>query len=283
MKTDFLTKYLDSNFDLNSDELIDLLDELPIWSAPFGLKLLENIKYSKHIKALDIGFGLGFPLTELAMRLGDTCKVFGIDPWEAAIKRVEKKIKFYGISNVEIICGVSENIPLPDNSIDLITSNNGINNVENLDETLSECSRIMKNGGQFVQTVNLNTTMIEFYNILEKVLIDFNMDEELKKMEAHIYEKRKPLDEFLDLMKHHDFSVENVKHDNFEYQFVDGTTMLNHYFIQLAFLDSWKSIVPDDRQIEVFKKIEKIINQKAEKDGIFKLSIPFVLIDCVKK
>ena len=58
--------------------------------------------------------------------------------------------------------------------------------------------------------------------------------------------------------------------------------MLNHYFIQLAFLDSWKSIVPVDKQIEVFRKIERTINQKAEKDGIFKLSVPFVLIDCVK-
>lgn len=277
-----MTKYLKSNFDLNSDQLIEVLDELPLWSAPFGLRLLEKINYRKEITAIDIGFGLGFPLTELAMRLGDTCKVYGIDPWDAAIKRVDRKLKIYGIRNVEIICGVSENIPLPDNSIDLITSNNGINNVENLDETLGECARIIKSGGQFVQTVNLNTTMIEFYNMLEKVLIDFSMDKELKKMEAHIYEKRKPLDEFLDLIKHHDFSVENVNHDNFEYQFVDGTTMLNHYFIQLAFLDSWKGIIPENRQIEVFGKIEKMINQKAEKDGKFKLSIPFVVIDCLK-
>ena len=277
-----MTKYLNSNFDLNSDKLINLLDELPLWSASFGLRLLENIKYRKTITALDIGFGLGFPLTELAMRLGDTCKVYGIDPWEAAIKRVERKIEFYGIKNIEILYGVSENIPLPDNSIDLITSNNGINNVENLDETLSECARIIKSGGQFVQTVNLNTTMIEFYDVLENVLIDLKMEAELKKMVAHIYEKRKPLDEFIDLIKSHDFSVENVISDNFEYQFVDGTTMLNHYFIQLAFLDAWKSIIPADKQIEVFTQVEKIINQKAEKDGIFKLSVPFVLIDCVK-
>ena len=277
-----MTKYLNSNFDLNSDKLIILLDELPLWSAPFGLRLLENIIYRKTITALDIGFGLGFPLTELAMRLGDTCKVYGIDPWEAAIKRVERKIEFYGIKNIEILYGVSENIPLPDNSIDLITSNNGINNVENLDETLSECARIIKSGGQFVQTVNLNTTMIEFYDVLENVLIDLKMEAELKKMVAHIYEKRKPLDEFIDLIKSHDFSVENVISDNFEYQFVDGTTMLNHYFIQLAFLDAWKSIIPADKQIEVFTQVEKIINQKAEKDGIFKLSVPFVLIDCVK-
>lgn len=277
-----MTTYLNSNYDLNSDTLIELLDELPLWSAPFGLRLLENIKLKKNITALDIGFGAGFPLTELALRLGDSCKVFGIDPWESAIKRVEKKIEFYGIKNIEIICGVSENIPLADNTIDLITSNNGINNVDNQAKTLSECARVLKSGGQFVQTVNLNTTMKEFYDILRIVLINFKMESEAKKIDEHIYEKRKPLDEFTELIKFYDFSIENVILDKFEYKFVDGTTMFNHYFIHLAFLEGWKSIIPADRQIEVFSRVEKLINQKAEKDGIFKLSVPFVLIDCRK-
>ncbi len=277
-----MTTYLNAEFDLDSFRLIDLLDELPLWSAPFGLRLLENIKLRKNITALDIGFGLGFPLLELAMRLGESCKVYGIDPWEAAIKRVEEKTEYYGINNVEIICGVSENIPLANNSVDLITSNNGINNVEDQDKTLSECSRIIKSDGQFIQAVNLNTTMIEFYDILEEVLINFKMEPELEKMEAHIYEKRKPLKEFTELIELHNFSIENIIHDNFEYKFVDGTSMFNHYFIKLAFLDSWKSIIPLDRQIEVFDQVEKTINRQAEKNGIFKLSIPFVVIDCVK-
>lgn len=278
-----MTTYLNSNFDLDSSKLIEVLDELPLWSAPFGIRLLENIKLRNNITALDIGFGIGFPLTELAMRLGNSSKVYGIDPWESAIKRVERKIEFYGIKNIEIICGVSENIPLADNTVDLITSNNGINNVENQDKTLSECARVLKRGGQFVQTVNMDSTMIEFYDILKKVLIDLNMRSAAKKIKAQIYEKRKPLDEFTDLIKLYDFSVKNIIHDKFEYKFVDGTTMLNHYFIRLAFLDGWKSIIPEDRQIEVFSQVEKSINQQAAKDGIFKLSVPFVVIDCEKK
>ena len=112
-----MTSYLEKHFDLNSEDLIEVIDELPFWSAPFGIELLHNIKLKKNIQALDIGFGLGFPLTELAMRLGSTSKVFGIDPWETAIKRTENKIKAYGITNVELINGVSEDIPLPNNSI----------------------------------------------------------------------------------------------------------------------------------------------------------------------
>jgi arsenite methyltransferase len=278
-----MTKYLDSNFDLNSDQLVGLIDELPIWSAPFGLKLLDGIKFRKNITVLDIGFGAGFPLTELAMRLGHSCKVYGIDPWEAGIKRTEQKIKFYGIENVDIIHGVAENIPLEDHSVDLITSNNGINNVSDLDKVLSECSRILKKGGQFLQTMNLDTTMIEFYDILKDVLESFHMEAELTKLQEHIYEKRKPIPEFTGLLEQHNFSVIKVEKDRFEYKFTDGTTLLNHYFIRLAFLDEWKRIVPVNRQKEIFSLIENKMNEKAEKDRYFILSVPFVLIDCERK
>jgi len=155
---EYLKSYLSDNFELN--ELINVFDELPLWSAPFGLKLLENINYKQNITALDIGFGAGFPLTEIAMRLGNSSTVYGIDPWKETFQRVNQKIYYYGISNIKLIEGEAESIPLEDNSIDLITSNNGINNVSDIDTVLSECSRILKIGGQFVQTMNLDKTMI---------------------------------------------------------------------------------------------------------------------------
>jgi hypothetical protein len=57
------------------DEHVRVADELPFWSAPFGLKLLDLIDYKPAISAIDIGFGTGFPLIELAMRLGDSSAV----------------------------------------------------------------------------------------------------------------------------------------------------------------------------------------------------------------
>jgi arsenite methyltransferase len=278
-----MKKYLNSNFDLNSNELIEVFDELPFWAAPFGLKLIDKIVLRKGIKALDIGFGAGFPLTELAMRLGNSSKVYGIDPWAAAIQRTRKKLSFYGIENVDIIEGVAESIPLPSDTIELIVSNNGINNVEDLEKVLSECARIMKQGGQFVLTMNLNNTMVEFYEILEKVLRKEEMVDEIKKMNQQIYKKRKPLDEFIKLIENHGFSIKDVDHDQFDYKFVDGTTLLNHYFIRLAFLNGWKGIVPFEKQEFIFDKIETRMNEKALTDGYFKLSVPFVVIDCTKK
>jgi len=277
-----MTDYLKTDWDMNSGKLVELCDELPLWSAPFGLKLLDGIIYKKGIHALDIGFGTGFPLTEIAMRLGNESRIYGIDPWESAVDRAEKKIEFYGINNVEIIRGVCEDIPLTDASIDLVVSNNGLKNVSDLNKSIMECARILKSGGQFIQTLNLNDTMIEFYSVMEKVLVNLNLETCIGLMREHIDKKRKPLDQYLEQLKSHGFSISSVSRDKFKYLFVDGTAMLNHHFIRLAFLDSWKSIVPADRQAEVFGLIEKELNARSAKDGILTLGVPFAVIDCRK-
>lgn len=277
-----MTHYLKTNWDLNAAELVEVFDELPLWAAPFGLKLLNGIKYKKGIRAVDIGFGAGFPLTEIAMRLGAESKVFGIDPWEAAVDRAQKKIRFYGIQNIQIIRGVAENIPLENDSVDLIVSNNGLNNVSNLDQSLSECNRIMKSGGQFIQTLNLEDTMMEFYSTMENALIEGRLEDCLEALKKHISNKRKPLDQYLKQLESHGFTVESVIRDQFEYRFVDGTTMLNHHFIRLAFIDGWKSIVPSNRQVEVFERIEHELNRKSSIEGMLVLSVPFATIDCKK-
>lgn len=43
-------------------------DELPFWSAPFGISLLETVRLRPGMNVLDIGSGSGFPMLELADR-----------------------------------------------------------------------------------------------------------------------------------------------------------------------------------------------------------------------
>ncbi|MDD3151134.1 MAG: class I SAM-dependent methyltransferase, partial [Candidatus Gastranaerophilales bacterium] len=229
-----MKQYLLNDFDLAEYAMVS--DECSIWSAPFGLKLLDFVDYKPGISALDIGFGTGFPLTEIALRLGDSSAVYGIDPWKNAIARANEKIKYYRIRNIKIIEGSAESIPLENNSIDLIVSNNGINNVSDINQVVSECSRIIKNGGQFVITVNLDHTMFEFYEQLEKVLSDLQMNNEITLIHKHIYEKRRPLKEMISIIQNHGFIIKDLEHDQFNYRFADGTAMLNHYFIRLAFM-----------------------------------------------
>jgi hypothetical protein len=65
-----------------------------------------------------------------------------------------------------------------------------------MDRVLSECSRAIKSGGQFVQTMNFDKTMIEFYNQLENVLSEMNLYKEIEMMYKNIKQKRPPLHDF---------------------------------------------------------------------------------------
>jgi len=277
-----LKKYLTHSFNTDDAELISVIDELPLWSAPFGLKLLDTIKLSHNIKALDIGCGLGFPVIELAQRLGDTSKVFGIDPWEKATERTLFKIKKYGINNVEIIQGIAEELPFEDSFFDLIVSNNGINNVQNMELALSECARVGKPNAQFVITLNLEDTMIEFYQVFGEVLKNNNLNSEIVKMKEQIYSKRKPLSEMKELLHSVRFKIINIQHDKFYLRFVDGLTMFNHSLIKYWFLDGWKSILDGVHLEKIFNEVETELNDIAKEKGEILLTVPFVTIDCRK-
>jgi hypothetical protein len=117
---------------------------------------------------------------------------------------------------------------------------------------------------------------------MEQVLSGHDMRETIPKIKEHIYCKRRPLPELTALLEQHGFSVQNVVKDQFEYQFVDGTTLFQHFFMRLAFLPSWKGIVPAERQAEVFGRIEDKLNEQALLTGKCTLSVPFVIIDCEK-
>ena len=96
-----MTDYLDHRMNADSPDLISIIDELPLWSAPFGQRLLETIRLQPNLKVLDVGCGLGFPLIEIAERLGPSSQIYGIDPWAAAAERVRLKLATHGIDNVE--------------------------------------------------------------------------------------------------------------------------------------------------------------------------------------
>ena len=86
--------YLDREIDYLRAEITNIYDEMPLWSSPFGLLLLDNFPLGEYANYLDIGCGTGFPLLEIAQRLGENCKSTGIDPWTEAVKRVKNKIVF---------------------------------------------------------------------------------------------------------------------------------------------------------------------------------------------
>lgn len=262
--------------------LVSAIDELPFWSAPFGQTLLDTVALMPGLKVMDIGSGLGFPALELAQRLGKTARMVALDPWRAATRRMRQKMIQYEIDNVTIINGVVETMPFESASFDLITSNNGLNNVLDWRQAWRECSRVAKNGAQMVVTENLPGTMHEFYQCLEKTLQELAVHECCPRIADHIYSKRKPIEETKAVALENGFQIVKEKHCQFSLHFLDGTSLLNHFFIRLAFLPAWKSIVPEGDQARVFRQVEINLNQMAHESGRITLTVPFVCLDLLK-
>jgi ubiquinone/menaquinone biosynthesis C-methylase UbiE len=264
-------------------ELTSIYDELPLWSAPFGLKLLEEIQLKRNIKALDIGFGTGFPMLELAQRLGESSVVYGIDPWNDAVDRTQLKIKSMELKNVRIFNGHAEQMPFRDGYFDLIISNNGLNNVNDLTAALKESFRVAKKNAPLIFTVNLPDTMITFYNIFEKVLNNHGLNHEIEKMHKHIQDKRKSVEELSQYLEDAGFLINKIDEDIFHLNFMDGSALFNHFFMKTAFLDSWEQIVSKRDMRKIFAELEEKLNLYARQQGSLNLTIPFACFNCIKK
>ena len=98
---------------------------------------------------LDLGSGGGIDVLLSAQRVGPTGKAYGLDMTDEMLAlAIENKHKA-GADNVEFLKGEIENIPLPDNSIDVIISNCVINLSADKDRVLREAFRVLKPGGRF--------------------------------------------------------------------------------------------------------------------------------------
>jgi ubiquinone/menaquinone biosynthesis C-methylase UbiE len=278
-----MKEYLTHTVDTDDPDLVSAIDELPLWSAPFGLRLLEVIELKQNSKVLDLGCGPGFPLIEIASRLGSTAGVYGLDPWQQALQRVKLKLRVNAIKNTLAINGHAEQMPFPDECFDLIVSNNGINNVRDMKQSIRECFRVGKSGAQLVFTLNLEKTMIEFYSVFQKILKQNKIFDALPRVKQHIYDKRRPLSEIKSILRETGFQIRNVIEDSFKFRFTDGTSMLNHFFIKNWFLDSWKKIPDPKDLVHIFDQVETELNRQAQKNDEIDLSIPFVTIDCKRR
>ncbi len=275
-----MKNYLKHKIDPTDKKLISSIDELSLWSAPFGLNLLDTIKMNKNMNVLDVGSGQGFPAIELAQRLGESSFVYGIDPWKEAVERAEFKINQHQLKNIKIIQGYAEKLPFENSYFDLIVSNNGINNVEDLNKTLNECRRVSKKDAQLSFTMNLEDSMIEFYSIMKEELIKRNDKVALERMKDQIYHKRKPLPEIKILLNKNGFNIEKIYEDIFYLRFSDGTSMFNHPLIRDWFLPGWKEIISHEQSEEIFDSVENKLNNIAENKNEIKLSIPFITVHC---
>ena|SRR5882672_781353 len=97
---------------------------------------------------LDLGSGGGIDVLLSAKRVGPTGKAYGLDVTDEMLSLARENQKKAGVENVEFLKGAIENIPLPENSVDVIISNCVINLSGDKDRVLREAFRVLKPGGR---------------------------------------------------------------------------------------------------------------------------------------
>ena len=97
---------------------------------------------------LDLGSGGGIDVLLSAKRVGPTGKAYGLDMTDEMLSLARENQKKANVENVEFLKGAIENIPLPDNTVDVIISNCVINLSGDKDRVLREAFRVLKPGGR---------------------------------------------------------------------------------------------------------------------------------------
>ncbi len=98
---------------------------------------------------LDLGSGGGIDVLLSAKRVGPAGKAYGLDMTDEMLALARENQHKAGVQNAEFLRGEIENIPLPDNSVDVIISNCVINLSADKDRVLAEAFRVLKPAGRF--------------------------------------------------------------------------------------------------------------------------------------
>ena len=93
--------------------------------------------------------GGGIDVLLSARRVGPSGKAYGLDMTDEMLTLARENQRKAGVENAEFLKGEIENIPLPDNSVDVIISNCVINLSGDKDRVLREAFRVLKPGGRF--------------------------------------------------------------------------------------------------------------------------------------
>jgi len=97
---------------------------------------------------LDLGSGAGMDAFLAANRVGISGKVIGVDFTEEMIKKARRNAKANGFTNVEFKHGEIENLPIADESVDIVMSNCVINLVPDKSKAFRESYRVLRPGGK---------------------------------------------------------------------------------------------------------------------------------------
>jgi arsenite methyltransferase len=130
------------------DEVADLPSAAVLASLGCGNPTaLAELKPGETV--LDLGSGGGIDVLLSAKRVGPTGFAYGLDMTDEMLFLAEKNRMDSGVQNARFLKGHIEQIPLPNNSVDVVISNCVINLSGDKTRVLREAFRVLKPGGRF--------------------------------------------------------------------------------------------------------------------------------------
>lgn len=272
--------YLDP-IDHTTEEFGELYDELTLWSAPFGLMLLDRVPIRSGLTVLDVGCGTGYLSIGLAERCGADARVIAVDPWKAAMDRFRRKIALRRLDNIVLLDQDAATLDLPDESVDVIISNLGINNFDQPDAVLRTCWRVAKPGAALLLTTNVIGSLAEFYDVYRATLVELGQRDRLAALEAHI-RHRGTVDSVTRLLADAGFAVTDVATQTLRLRYANGSSLLRHHFIRLGFLPGWTSVAAAESVEHTFATLERRLNALAADRGEIVLTVPMLCVTAKK-
>jgi len=135
---------------LNHGYKPEWLEQIPdtIWSYsaavgnPFSASTINS---GDHV--LDIGCGAGLDLCVASLLVGAQGRVFGVDVTPAMVEKATQHASLAGLSNISVLEGSIEKLPIEDNYIDVVISNGAINLAHSKENVFAEAYRVLKSGG----------------------------------------------------------------------------------------------------------------------------------------
>jgi SAM-dependent methyltransferase len=134
---------------LYSDQEKDLLPDNAVLASLGCGNPTALIQLNPGEIVLDLGSGGGIDVLLSARRVGSSGKAYGLDMTDEMLALARENQRQAGILNAEFLKGEIENIPLSDNSVDVVISNCVINLSADKDRVLREAFRVLKPGGRF--------------------------------------------------------------------------------------------------------------------------------------
>ena len=109
--------------------------------------LISWINPKKNNKIIDVASGTGDIAKLCSESTNNSCEIICVEPNERMLQEGEKKLRNY--NNIKWEMSSAESLPFEDDTFDYYTISFGIRNVSNLNKSLNEAHRVLKNGGRF--------------------------------------------------------------------------------------------------------------------------------------